>query len=1056
MAEQIDVVNFLALRSAASMSPELSRWRYIRDCEYIPEIRTPIDPKVGPKPPPARRATHGIEDVDLFSPTSLSPIGRRLAQLIFEARAEPADIVREIENQLVDGLIYELGAERRLQLDPVIVALSTIGPIDDDRAAKIRYAGSRLTYMRDQVLYILPASLQDLPLPLKALLGSIQPILAKAAAPGQQLDENWLPSLIWALRNAADVPESGSLLDVVLQPNGRYADDFLSTKRVLFDVLYGLYILRRRERVDLEPVQDALALLHMLERLGIADFLMRSVQAGRLQPGYEAVPAVLHPDLRGIDFTMGEARERIAALGLFGPSGPEELAKGLAAEPVIHPIIARLRGSFAPFNTLQPIGLGDLKVVKQTFLGYRKSGIAHIETVLDGETKTRTHRNLSRAEDTYTLDTSSESETTKDLQSTNRFELKTEVEDIIKTDIGVTANTSFTYKGNPVIDASIAAGLSVNTGRSATERSSRNFVDEVISKAVSRIQSKVASQRTQTRISESEETNVHSFANIGGNGHISGSYLWLDKVYRGQIYNYGKRMMFEFVLPEPAQFYVEARLQTYVEELGLPDYPMPGDDIETTKMPISDPGEITEAEFEKLSASFDLTQFAPYPPAIIENVQIKPVGGDGFFRKQSEYDLTKPVLTESFSADLGSPVDVDGYVLRSIHLDGEADFVNRNEWQADYQNTLNLWINQVMLFHRIDETRMHWGDINALGTPVANVATPQLAYHSVPSGMLLRNITVKIETKTCKTHTLTITASLSRTPQKLATWQRAVYNEIARKVDQQNNGTASADLDARRTAYRKTLEELKKGKSINEIIQGRSESWNDQQIRRELKRQCVAVVAKEFDEDASQDLLPQMGGMGQRPIDVAFPSLNIQPGSAPDGVVREASAAFADRNPQPITFSAMRLDEAAERGRLVQFLEQAFDWQHLSYLFYPYFWARMPMWLQLMNRDDPADPLFTEFLQAGSARVLLAVKPGYENAVLHFLATREPWLGGASPVIGDPLYLPLYEEVRDRQDDLAGAEPVGDSWEFTLPTSLVYLQSTAYPLPMEYPASEDS
>ena len=152
MAEQIDVVNFLALRSAASMSPDLSRWRYIRDCEYIPEVRTPIEPKVGPKPQPARRATHGIEDVDLFSPTSLSPIGRRLAQLIFEARAEPADIVREIENQLVDGLIYELGAERRLQLDPVIVALSTIGPIDDDRAAKIRYAGSRLTYMRDQVL----------------------------------------------------------------------------------------------------------------------------------------------------------------------------------------------------------------------------------------------------------------------------------------------------------------------------------------------------------------------------------------------------------------------------------------------------------------------------------------------------------------------------------------------------------------------------------------------------------------------------------------------------------------------------------------------------------------------------------------------------------------------------------------------------------------------------------------------------------------------------------------------------------------------------------------
>ena len=57
--------------------------------------------------------------------------------------------------------------------------------------------------------------------------------------------------------------------------------------------------------------------------------------------------------------------------------------------------------------------------------------------------------------------------------------------------------------------------------------------------------------------------------------------------------------------------------------------------------------------------------------------------------------------------------------------------------------------------------------------------------------------------------------------------------------------------------------------------------------------------------------------------------------------------------------------------------------------------------------------------------------------------------GGPSPVVGDPLYIPLYEEVRSQQDDLLGSTPVGKSWEFTLPTSLIYLESE-YPLVMEY------
>jgi hypothetical protein len=148
-----------------------------------------------------------------------------------------------------------------------------------------------------------------------------------------------------------------------------------------------------------------------------------------------------------------------------------------------------------------------------------------------------------------------------------------------------------------------------------------------------------------------------------------------------------------------------------------------------------------------------------------------------------------------------------------------------------------------------------------------------------------------------------------------------------------------------------------------------------------------------------------------------------------------------------VDFPVVDLDAARIKGRYIQFLEQAFEWQQLSYLLYPYFWATPPKWIDLMNRSDQTDPFLSAFMQAGSVRILLAVTPAYDEAVLHYLATGEPWEGGPAPVIGDPLYIPLYEELRRQQDDLLNATAEGKPWTFTLPTSLVYLDNSNTPLP---------
>ena len=89
-----------------------------------------------------------------------------------------------------------------------------------------------------------------------------------------------------------------------------------------------------------------------------------------------------------------------------------------------------------------------------------------------------------------------------------------------------------------------------------------------------RIQTRIVQTRTTTTIFETEETNTHTFDNSAGQTqHVSGLYRWLDKEYRAQVYNYGKRMMFEFVLPEPAALLVEARLRAYETSLDVPQPP---------------------------------------------------------------------------------------------------------------------------------------------------------------------------------------------------------------------------------------------------------------------------------------------------------------------------------------------------------------------------------------------------------------------------------------------------------------------------------------------------
>ncbi|WP_152909146.1 hypothetical protein [Chryseobacterium sp. Hurlbut01] len=140
----------------------------------------------------------------------------------------------------------------------------------------------------------------------------------------------------------------------------------------------------------------------------------------------------------------------------------------------------------------------------------------------------------------------------------------------------------------------------------------------------------------------------------------------------------------------------------------------------------------------------------------------------------------------------------------------------------------------------------------------------------------------------------------------------------------------------------------------------------------------------------------------------------------------------------------IKVDKTLDQyAAFVKFMEQAFEWDIMSYYFYPYYWGDRKKWSEMYQFDDN-DPTFRAFMQSGMARVIVTVRPGFEEAVRHFLATGQIWNGGEVPVIDDPLFLSIVDEMR-----AAVGKKQGEPWREKIPTSLTILQADSIGLKVE-------
>jgi hypothetical protein len=463
---------------------------------------------------------------------------------------------------------------------------------------------------------------------------------------------------------------------------------------------------------------------------------------------------------------------------------------------------SRCEGDLKGFQSL---GIVDFRKVEQEICCYVPGEVSHIENIMAREYKERSTRNLLRTE--FTIETSKETEMEhlSDVTSSNRNELSSEIASVLEQERSSNYGGSLGVSGEKFgvrFDANAYADFASNNSSSYSNTAARIYAEEVTNRALERIVQKTSEKRTSKIIKEFEENNKHAFDNRQGSEHVTGVYRWIDTIYKNRLVNYGKRLMVEFMVPEPAAFikralkYIpvtnsntntnsqESETPTSLEEMGIQSFK----DINRSNfgtiaqeygIQVNGPKE----EFKNVSQSF-----SPIPP----------IQHNG------------PDWTQQFSIS----IDPD-YLAESVS--GSFSF----RWKS------------------VTGEKAHWNyNIGGISGGQSNLRGPEQTSTGIISGMFNPKITTSVPVNftgdKCYTYGVSVTVKCKLSDTIYEAWQHETYtifqdaynNLIDQFNQEQQEDSAEADA-AQETKYANP--------ALNRITE-----------QRELKRACIELIMKPY------------------------------------------------------------------------------------------------------------------------------------------------------------------------------------------------------------------
>ena len=595
-----------------------------------------------------------------------------------------------------------------------------------------------------------------------------------------------------------------------------------------------------------------------------------------------------------------------------------------------------IRPAFVPNRFgIRNIGIADYKKVVSHVCCYDAGEVSHIENIMAKEIKEKESERIRKSEVSTTSEQTNESERFTDVSTTERFEMQTEVAKILQENESFAANASVGYSGFG-FSANIGANYATSTSKEESNIQAVNYAKDITQKATEKIVSRLRTEKTVKITDEFKERYKHGYDNTQGDKHVSGVFRFVNAIYKNQIYNYGKRLMYEFMIPQPSKLHrlgmEQNRSNPNAVFLSKPIDP---------RIDFPNANSINEYNYKVLASKYgaEVTTFPEKSIFISKGFSGAKAHENELFNESIELPIPKGYFTTDLKLEVNTRWDHDNSQRHSFGVTIGNQRVAWQEVRSDIMWSMN------------SETNANF-KLSKFAEKIA------IAYQSM--NYLTFNIGISIK---CE--------PLFETIEK---WKEETYNTIIKGYE---------DQLAKFNAQISDMQSLESNSGFYRIIENTA-----------LRKNCISYLIEET----------QIG------------------------------RGFYTGN-QLKTFALVQNQQLDNYANLVKFMEQAFEWQLMSYNFYPFYWAERNDWTELYQYECN-DPLFRSFMQSGMARVVVTVRPGFEKAVLHFMASGQIWNGGEVPVLGNPLFMSIVEELKEQE------YIVEESWETVVPTNLIALQNS--------------
>ncbi|MGB3182202.1 MAG: hypothetical protein WBB45_12480 [Cyclobacteriaceae bacterium] len=637
-------------------------------------------------------------------------------------------------------------------------------------------------------------------------------------------------------------------------------------------------------------------------------------------------------------------------------------------------------------EALMDIQVGDFKRVEHEVECYVAGEVAHIENVLQGEVKERTTRRLLKTEDTSYYETETTEEEERDVQTTDRFEMEKEVDQVIKTDTTITAGVDVSASYG-VVNMNANAGFSTRITTDNATRSAVEYAKSITEKARHHVIQRSKTTRTSTIIREFEDNNFHRLNNEGVDGNVVGIYRWIDKIYQARLLNYGKRMMIKFHIIEPSRYYKYAVSSDPGAEIVMPLSPT---QVAAHAASDSDPGndslavlssfrDINRYNYALWAAAYGASVSLPPKEMIRIGTTINDTAVAGSQGSGGATNTSYRIVTGE-KTNLVVPVNYNAklaFVRASFSQEGPTK--TPGNIYAGNPNATVFISNQRVQFESEHNN-------NAAGNR-GNLEVRTVRFQSDQD----RNLPVTYKVDRSDVFYANIVVECELTDEAYQNWQKECYEAIM-------------------TAYRTKLEEAEYRKSqltatAGIRIKGQNPLANKEVIATELKKHCIENF-RLYTQPLLAHRLSDIPSYIQQQSDGA-PSVDY-----------------------------VNYFDYLKQGRYANAIEEYFDWENMTYHLYDYFWGDHNRWVSMLGQED-SDPLFQNFLKAGSSTVVVPVRAGYEKLFAYHLKTGKVWQGGDVPLAEDVRQY-LTDQFRDR--DINEEPECEASWKYKLPTDLVALQ----------------